>query len=170
MYKFLKNVNIYADKIAKFIVSLSFGMMTLLIFLQVIFRYIFKESLSWSEELSTYFFIWLTFIGASIATREKTHINVATFVSSIKSPVIKKAFMIFANLLSMCFLIALIVYGFNIATQILNFKQVSASMPFLYIGIVYFAVPLGSLIMFTNLLEINIAILKDEEKIEGGHH
>lgn len=170
MYKFLKNINKHANKAAEFIVSLSFGMMTLLTFMQVLFRYVFKESLSWSEELSTYFFIWLTFIGASIATREKTHINVEAFVSSIKSPKIKKAFMIFANILSMLFLIVLVVYGFNIASQILKFKQTSASMPFLQIGLIYFAVPIGSLIMFTNLLEINISILKGEEKIEGGNH
>lgn len=169
MYSILKKVTEIADKIAKFIVTLSFGTMTLLIFLQVIFRYIFKESLSWSEELSTYLFIWLTFIGASIATREGTHINVGMFISSRKSKVTRKILTVFANTLSMFFLGVLTVYGFNIAAQILKFKQVSASMPFLLVGIIYFAVPIGSLIMFLNLLEINIKVIKGENVIEGGH-
>lgn len=169
MYTLLKKINTFADKIAKFIVSLSFGMMTLLIFLQVVFRYVFKESLSWSEELATYLFIWLTFIGASIATRERTHINVEMFINSIKSVKTKKIFIILANVLSMFFLGVLTVFGFFIANQILSLKQVSASMPFLLVGIVYFAVPIGSLIMFLNLLEINIAILNGDEKVEGGH-
>lgn len=169
MYIFLKKINKTANQLAKFIVSFSFGAMTILIFMQVIFRYVFKESLSWSEELARYLFIWLTFIGASIATREKTHINVATFVSSIKSDKIKKIFLILANLLSMFFVGVLTLYGFNIASKILQLKQVSASMPFLYVGIVYFAVPIASLIMFSNLLEINIGILKGEQNSEGGH-
>jgi TRAP-type C4-dicarboxylate transport system permease small subunit len=169
MYTILKRINKIADKFAKFIVSLSFGTMTLLIFMQVIFRYVFKESLSWSEELARYLFIWLTFIGASIATREKSHINVAMFVNNLKSPKMKKTFIVLANLLSMFFLGVLVYYGFNIASQILKFKQVSASMPFLYVGFVYFAVPIGSLIMFLNLIEINLAVLKDEdEEDEGG--
>lgn len=169
MYIMLKKITKVADKIAKFLVSLSFGTMTLLIFLQVIFRYVFKESLSWSEELATYLFIWLTFIGASIATRERTHINVAILISSIKSVKLKKIFIIGANVLSMFFLGVLTWFGFHIANQILSLKQVSASMPFLYVGIVYYAVPLGSLIMFLNLLEINISIINGDEKVEGGH-
>lgn len=169
MYILLKKINKVTDKVAKFIVSLSFGMMTLLIFLQVIFRYIFKESLSWSEELATYLFIWLTFIGASIATRERTHINVEMLISSIKSEKVKKIFIITANILSMFFVGVLTWFGFQIANQILSLKQVSASMSFLYVGIVYFAVPIGSLMMFLNLLEFNIAILKGDKKVEGGH-
>ncbi len=169
MYIILKKINNTANQLAKFIVSFSFGTMTVLIFMQVIFRYVFKESLSWSEELARYMFIWLTFIGASIATREKTHINVATFVSNIKSYKTKKIFIIFANTLSMFFVGVLTFYGFNIASKVLQLKQVSASMPFLYVGIVYFAIPIGSLIMFLNLLEINIGIFKGEENIEGGH-
>lgn len=170
MYTLLKRINKTANKVAKFIVSFSFGSMTVLIFMQVIFRYVFKESLSWSEELARYLFIWLTFIGASIATREKTHINVAMFIDNIKSAKTKKIFVIFANLLSMAFLGVLTYYGFSIATQILQFKQVSSSMPFLYVGIVYFAVPLGSLLMFLNLIEINLAVIKGEDALEGGHH
>lgn len=169
MYILLKRINEFTDKIAKFIVSLSFGTMTLLIFLQVIFRYVFKQSLSWSEELAIYFFIWLTFIGASVATRERTHINVEMLISSIKSVKVKKIFIIIANCLSMFFVGVLTWFGFNIANQILFLKQVSASMPFLYIGIVYYAVPIGSLIMFLNLLEFNIAIIKGDKKVEGGH-
>ena len=170
MYNILKSVNDVVDRIAKWVVSLAFGSMTILIFMQVIFRYVFKQSLSWSEELATYLFIWLTFIGASIAAREQTHINVAALVNSIRNVTVKKTLVVLANLLSMFFLGVLTYYGFNIALQILQFKQTSASMPFLYIGIVYFAVPIGSLIMFSHLLEINLAVIKGEKQVEGGHH
>ncbi len=43
---------------------------------QVIWRYVFNNSLSWSEELSRYLFAWLIFVGASIAVKENTHIRV----------------------------------------------------------------------------------------------
>ena len=43
---------------------------------QVIWRYVFNNSLSWSEELSRYLFAWLIFVGAAIAVKENTHIRV----------------------------------------------------------------------------------------------
>jgi TRAP-type transport system small permease protein len=47
--------------------------------LQVIFRYVFENSLSWSSELATYMFAWLTLIGLAIAQRDHAHIEVKFF-------------------------------------------------------------------------------------------
>jgi len=43
---------------------------------QVIMRYIFSSSISWSEELSRYFFIWFTFLGISFAVKNNSHIRI----------------------------------------------------------------------------------------------
>lgn len=39
--------------------------MTLVTFIQVVMRKVFNNSLSWSEELARYVFIWLIYIGIS---------------------------------------------------------------------------------------------------------
>ena len=46
---------------------------------QIIWRYVFNNSLSWSEELSRFLFAWLIFVGAALAVRENTHIKVDLF-------------------------------------------------------------------------------------------
>src|SRR5688572_4138035 len=46
----------------------------------VILRYGFDTGISSSEELSRTFFVWLTFIGAVVATRDGTHLGVDGFV------------------------------------------------------------------------------------------
>lgn len=171
MIRFLKGFNFYANEIVKKLLIVTFSSMTILIFLQVLFRYVFKSSLSWSEELARYLFIWLTFLGASIATREKSHINVSVLKDSIKNDIIRKIFILFTDLLCMMFLGVLIRWGVPIAIQILQLGQVSPSMPFLYIGIIYFAIPLGSLLMFTNILESLIDQLWNNQVPErGGSH
>ena len=43
--------------------------MTLLIFWQVVCRYVMNNSLTWSEELGRYFFVWITFIGLPVALK-----------------------------------------------------------------------------------------------------
>ncbi|HXX83251.1 MAG TPA: TRAP transporter small permease [Casimicrobiaceae bacterium] len=47
--------------------------------LQVLFRYVLSHSLSWSSELATYMFAWLTLLGMAIAQREHAHIEVQFF-------------------------------------------------------------------------------------------
>ena len=50
--------------------------MTILIFIQVIMRYVFNNSLSWSEELARYLFIWLIYIGISYGCKMQKHLKI----------------------------------------------------------------------------------------------
>lgn len=51
-------------------------LMTILIFVQVIMRYVFQSSLIWSEELARYMFIWLIYIGISYGAKIMRHIKI----------------------------------------------------------------------------------------------
>lgn len=44
--------------------------------LQVVMRYVFNDSLVWSEELSRYIFIWIIYIGVSKAVATDSHLTV----------------------------------------------------------------------------------------------
>lgn len=50
--------------------------MTLLIFWQVVCRYAMNNSLTWSEELGRYFFVWITFIGLPVALKYGAHVSI----------------------------------------------------------------------------------------------
>ena len=54
--------------------------MAVMVFLNVVLRYGFNSGLNVSDELSRYFFVWLTFIGAVVAFREHAHVGVETLV------------------------------------------------------------------------------------------
>ena len=54
------------DNIELYICVFLMSFMTLLVFVQVVMRYVFNNSLSWSEELARYTFIWLIYIGIKI--------------------------------------------------------------------------------------------------------
>ncbi|MCD4768954.1 MAG: TRAP transporter small permease [Bacteroidales bacterium] len=61
-------------------IAILFGVIVCVMFAQVVFRYIFNNSLSWSEELIRYLFVWLTFLGGALAINNKTHIAVEFFI------------------------------------------------------------------------------------------
>lgn len=54
--------------------------MAVMVFVNVVMRYGFNSGLNVSDELSRYFFVWLTFIGAVVAFREHGHLGIETLV------------------------------------------------------------------------------------------
>lgn len=50
----------------------------LLLFAQILARQLFGYSIAWSEELSTYLFVWFAYLGAVVAARMSAH-NRVTF-------------------------------------------------------------------------------------------
>ena len=57
--------------------------MVLMVFGNVLLRYAFNSGIAVSEELSRFFFIWLTFIGAIVAMREGAHLGMDSFISRL---------------------------------------------------------------------------------------
>ncbi len=57
--------------------------MVVMVFGNVVLRYLYNSGLDLSEELSRYFFVWLTFIGAVVVMRENGHLGVDTLVGKL---------------------------------------------------------------------------------------
>ncbi len=68
------------EKIEDAVLIMMFMAMVAVIFLQVIMRFVFNNSLVWSEELGKFLFVWLSWIGISIGHRRKEHIKITLFV------------------------------------------------------------------------------------------
>jgi TRAP-type C4-dicarboxylate transport system permease small subunit len=57
------------------LVALLAGMV-LMVFGNVLMRWFFNSGIAISEEMSRFFFVWLTFIGAVVVARENAHLGV----------------------------------------------------------------------------------------------
>ncbi|MFT3816079.1 MAG: TRAP transporter small permease [Rubrivivax sp.] len=57
--------------------------MVVMVFGNVVLRYGFNSGIVVSEELSRFAFIWLTFLGAVVASHEGAHLGVDTLVSAL---------------------------------------------------------------------------------------
>ena len=103
MKKFLQKY----DKFEEYLLIGSLVFNVLLIFSQILMRTIFNYSLSWTEELSRYIFIWQTWLGTSIALKYKQHIRVEILINIFKKAKNKKILEISANLIWIAFSIFL---------------------------------------------------------------
>lgn len=57
--------------------------MVIMVFGNVMLRYLFDSGIVQSEELSRYFFVWLTFVGAVVVYREHAHLGVDSLVKAL---------------------------------------------------------------------------------------
>ncbi|AMY70524.1 TRAP transporter small permease [Frigidibacter mobilis] len=69
-----------AVKLVEFVLAALLAGMVLMVATNVVLRYGFNSGITFSEEMSRYFFVWLTFIGAVLAFKEHGHIGVETVV------------------------------------------------------------------------------------------
>ncbi len=163
----LQAFNTKMNKVLCGIMFVTFTMMVILTFLQVVFRYCIEQPLAWSEEGAKYLFMWATYTGASIAFYEGKHINV-TLATDFFSTRVKAAFYLLADAFCLWFLAVFVYQGFIISQRVFALGQFSPSMPWLPVGITYLAIPVGCLFMFLNVLAYAIRHFHTMATGEGG--
>ncbi|WP_058910937.1 TRAP transporter small permease [Entomohabitans teleogrylli] len=80
------------------IIVFCLASMMLMVFVNVVLRYGFNSGITFSEEVSRLFFVWLTFLGAIAAMKDGTHIRVDSLVQKL-SPAGQKACAFISNAL-----------------------------------------------------------------------
>jgi len=63
--------------------------MVVVMFAQVVLRYVFKTGFPWTEELSRFTMIYLVFIGSIVLTHENSHISVTILDETLKGYALK---------------------------------------------------------------------------------
>lgn len=159
LYRFLCKVEKILGKGIVATAVVGMAMIAIIIFAQVIFRYVFKNALSWSEELCVYIEVWIIFLTAGYALGKGQHIcadfvvqylpkNVKFFLSKVNS-VMFIIFSVFSVRYSWIFLI-------NEKAQKMSSMQVSKSY-------VYVSLLVGAAIM---LFYSILLLLKGKEDFE----
>src|SRR5437660_9829943 len=70
-------------RVLKVVVALCLAAMVVLVFTNVVMRYLFNSGIATSEELSRWLLVWLTFLGAIVALRQRAHVGVDTLVRAL---------------------------------------------------------------------------------------
>lgn len=90
----LKKISSFSNHFLNIAIAVSLAAMSLSVLLNVILRYVFNSGLTWSEEVSRYFFVWLVFLGAVSALKDKMHLGVDLVVKALPQRMQKVVFVI----------------------------------------------------------------------------
>ena len=146
----MKVLRFLDENIEKILCVVLLAAMSILIVVQVFFRYALNNSLSWTEELSRYMFIWLIYIGISYGVKMDKHICVDAVYAIMPFGII--GFLIFA-----CFAVH---FGLQVVSSIAATGQIStgAHIPMQYI---YTAPVVGMTLTAIRLIQHIVSAVKD---------
>lgn len=131
------------DLIIKNLMGSILIIMTMVIFIQVIFRYLLNSSLSWTEELARFLQVALTFIGSAYAIRKGVHISLGDSLTRKLPNKIKLMIPYIIDTLILAFTITVFFQGMNILKIIKYQTSASMSIPMVYI---YGLIPIGAVL------------------------
>ncbi len=74
------------DRLEEGALVLTFAVMTVVAFVNVLTRYVIQYSLAFTEEIVVSLFVWLTLLGAAVAFREGSHLAFTWLVERAPRP------------------------------------------------------------------------------------
>lgn len=129
------------------IIVLMMSVMAMLVFVNVVCRYIFNFSIIWAEELSQYLMIWITYLGAGLALREGRHVAVEMLQDLLPRGLRRLVRAALAAAM-LGFLAVLAVLGVRIAAFTWTQETPVLNLP---TGLPYLAIPVGAAVMAVHL-------------------
>ena len=143
MFKSIAVLNSVLASAVRWMIILLMAAMTGVVFIQVIFRYLLDYSLSWSEELSRFAFIWLCFLGTAYLVLGNRHLRV-TIVEDIVPRGVRVALRVLQYLAALFCTAIFLDGGVDIAGN--EWRQLSPALQ-LPMGYVYLIIPIAAALM-----------------------
>jgi TRAP-type C4-dicarboxylate transport system permease small subunit len=145
------------------IVALSGLSLTLLVFVQVVARYLFDASIYGLGELATFIAVWFYFLGGAIGAEQRMHISASLVDLVIRSEAAQVLIRVVAGLISVVLCAWMTWWGIGFAAWSLGMGMMSLELGF-PIGYVHVAIPVGLGLMTVYLF---VDLIEDVQRLRG---
>ena len=149
------------QKISYGLIVITMVIMSVLYFIQVIFRYVLKLPLAWTGEVSVLAMLWLAFVGPAVLVKSEGFISVPLLKLKGKAG---RVVSIFLDIVVSVILGLLAYYSLLLA---LKFKGVVLPATSLPRAVVYLAIFSGALVMLLCFIEKILSSIKKFASGEG---
>ena len=115
------------EKIEKFVACVCVSVMAVLVIANVIARYVFNHSLAVSDEISTYLFVLMSFMGTAIAARRRAHLGLSIITDRV-TPRARLVIHISMYGISALFCLLIVIFGVQMVISQYQMGQETATM------------------------------------------
>jgi TRAP-type C4-dicarboxylate transport system permease small subunit len=136
----MRNIFVRLDEILTAVLLVA---LVIIVALQVIFRYLLYQPMSWTEEAGRYVFIWICLLGAAVGVKHRKHFGIDVMLKKI-SPDYAKRLLIIIDGLGLIFCGVLTWTGGFLVTVTMGQISPGINLP---MSVPYLAVPIGGGLM-----------------------
>ncbi|MEO8012626.1 TRAP transporter small permease [Polaromonas sp.] len=162
---FLRNSLGWLNDIETLVCEWLLALFVILLFAQIVSRQLFNHSIAWSEELSTYMFVWFAYLGAVVAAKMSAH-NRVTVHFQFMPKWMATTLMTVADLLWVAFNLYFVWLSYDFVFNRMNlfWKSQTLGVPMKYI---YMILPIAFTLMSIRVLwNIYLRVVKGEELLD----
>jgi C4-dicarboxylate transporter DctQ subunit len=122
--------------------------MSVIVFLQVVFRFVIYVPFPWSEEIARYLMIWMGMLGSVVALNKGRHIGVTVIVERLP-PKVYALLIPVIQLIMVFFLLVIFKEGLSMAVFNASQRSPAMEIPMFY---PYLAIPAGAALMIVEMI------------------
>ena len=135
-------------KANRLVIGVMMGVMFILVFTNVVLRYVFGKSIATAEEISTFLMIGVTYLGAGLALRQGRHAAIDLFQDWLPEPA-RKGLRALLGAVVLAFFLGLGYYGVLFAQFGWAQETIATQIPQ---GIPYLVIPIGAFLFVLHLI------------------
>jgi len=151
--KSLKKLDTIVSNIEEWTLFIIVMAALLSLFANVILRYGFNYTLAWSEELVRIVIIYSTFVGASVAVKQRAMIKIDAVVQIF--PRLKPGLTFYSNILMLIFAGMMIYYGYQMTHLQFETSQKTIIMQ-IPLVVIYTIMPVMGVMVFIRTVQVMI--------------
>ena len=152
----------FIEKFEKFVSCAGVSVMAVLVFSNVIARFVFNSPLAVADEMSCYLFVLMSFMGTAIAARKKAHLGL-TIVTDKLSPSAAKKVQVLMYIIAAIFCLLIVIFGVEMVISQHSLGQETATMqwPEWIYGLF---VPIGAAFAMIAFLSVAVETARTKEE------
>jgi TRAP-type transport system small permease protein len=143
------------EKLIGKVVLLFMSALVILVFTEVLLRYVFSSGMVWAEELERYLFVWLMFLGIAVGIYKQKHIAITTLTEKLSKYF--RGFGLLVHIITGSFFLVLTWQG---TKYMIGSSSGTASVLPIGLGYIYSIIPVAS---FIALIFIIVLIVGGKE-------
>ena len=152
------------DYLEEIILLILLVLMTCIMGIQIVSRYVFQNSLTWSEELVRYMFVWSAFLGIPFCIKPGLSIKVDQFRNLFPIP-LQKALMYIDKIIIFVLFLVMFIYSCLVVKASYLSGQTSPAMQ-IPMWIVQLSVCVSSLLSMIRSIQNFANLIRGKTKIE----
>lgn len=159
------NKNRFLNEFEIYLGTIIFIILTVLLTIQVVSRYLFNYAITWAEELAVIMFVWLIYLGVAGAVTKRKHLKIDALINAVPFKV-KRALLIVDNVITFGFC-AYVIFPFSQLIINLAASETKTSLTRIPKSVIYSIVPVCLVLTCIRLIQDTFRLTRENEKELG---